>query len=268
MWCNGALGRMPTKPLKYLLTTKASIDAHAGGEPSGNWVQKFVGMSPKTAKVYRRSQSHLLSCNSWCPDHMFLVATLDAKGPLLSGAPDMPRLPAQWWSRKPRQPEAMHHLRGCKATCSVSHQGCSRPKGPPRLRSLQRATWQTSCGTWRHKSSKRKSRSQADFLFACQAALYMQVHQSSKAVLVATSYDILLGQTPPCPTPFILTTRRASPAEATLCPILAASLTEPVPKQSPRPKRCHPSPDPVEKMAFGWNHFKGNLWGEPLSSKW
>ena len=41
----------------------------------------------------------------------------------------------------------------------------------------------------------------------------------------------------------------------------------PVPKQSPRPKRQHPSPDPVESMPLGRTTSKGTL-GEPLSSKW
>ena len=48
-------------------------------------------------------------------------------------------------------------------------------------------------------------------------------------------------------------------------PVSAASPT-PVPKQSPRPKRWHPSPDPVESMPLGGTTLKVTL-GEPNSSK-
>ena len=35
----------------------------------------------------------------------------------------------------------------------------------------------------------------------------------------------------------------------------SAAPPTPVPKQSPRPKRWHPSPDPGEHT-LGWNHFR------------
>ena len=41
----------------------------------------------------------------------------------------------------------------------------------------------------------------------------------------------------------------------------------PVPKQSPRPKRQHPSPDPVDSMPLGGTTSKAILEGPP-SSKW
>ena len=76
------------------------------------------------------------------------------------------------------------------------------------------------------------------------------------------SYHILLGQTPPSH-PFVLL-QRASPVEEQ--PASAAPPT-PVPKQSPRPKRRHPSSDPVESMPLGGNTSKVTLEGPP-SSKW
>ena len=100
-----------------------------------------------------------------------------------------------------------------------------------------------------------ESRSQADFLSACQAALYTNSPELKSAL--AASYHILLGQTPPS-LPFVLLPR-ASPASA-------IPLT-PVPKQSPRPKRRHPSPDPVEGTPLGGTTLKVTLGGPP-SSKW
>ena len=96
-----------------------------------------------------------------------------------------------------------------------------------------------------------ESRSQADFLSACQAALYASPWELKSTL--AASYHILLGQTPPSP-PFVLLLR-ASPVEeqpnSAVPPI-------PVPKQSSRPKRWHPSPRSCGEHAFGQNHFKGD----------
>ena len=63
--------------------------------------------------------------------------------------------------------------------------------------------------------------------------------------------------------PFTLS-QGASPAEQSSAP--AAPLV-PVPKQSPRPKRRHPSPDPVDSMPLGRTMSKATLEGSP-SSKW
>ena len=89
-----------------------------------------------------------------------------------------------------------------------------------------------------------EGRSQADFLSACQATVYVSPTEL-KGALVA-SYHVLLGQTPPSH-PFALS-QRASPVEEQ-----PASATPPTPehKQTPSPKRWHPSPDPVESMPLG-----------------
>ena len=102
-----------------------------------------------------------------------------------------------------------------------------------------------------------ESRSQANFLSACQATLYTSPLELKSAL--AASYRILLGQTPP----FILSPR-VSPVEEQ--PASAIPPT-PVPKQSPRPNRWHPSPDPVESTPLGRTTLKATLGGSP-SSKW
>ena len=89
-----------------------------------------------------------------------------------------------------------------------------------------------------------EGRYHTDFLSACQAALHARPLEV-QGVLVA-SYHILSGQAPmyyPLALP-----QRTSPVEEQSAP--AAPLA-PVPKQSPRPKRWHPSPDPVDSMPLG-----------------
>ena len=103
-------------------------------------------------------------------------------------------------------------------------------------------------------------RSQANFLSTCQATLC-----SSPIVLknaMATSYHILLGQTPPS-LPFVLL-QRTSPVEEQLDP--AAPPTS-VPKQSPQPKRWHPSPEPVVSMPLGGTTSKVTPVGPPSSKQ-
>ena len=104
-----------------------------------------------------------------------------------------------------------------------------------------------------------EGRSQANFLSACQAALYTSPVEL-KGVLVA-SYHALLGQTPPSH-PFALS-QRTSPVEEQST---SAAPPMPVPKQSPRLKRWHPSPDPVESMPLGRTMCKMTSEG-PSSSK-
>ena len=97
-----------------------------------------------------------------------------------------------------------------------------------------------------------ESGSQADFLSALYASLW-----EVKSALAA-SYHILLGQTPPSP-PFILS-QRDSPVEQQPA---SGDPPIPVPKQSPRPKRWSPSPDPVESMPLGGTTSKSTLGGPP-----
>ena len=106
-----------------------------------------------------------------------------------------------------------------------------------------------------------EGRSQANSLSACQATLYTSPVEL-KGMLVA-SYHILLGQTP-MSHPFALlqrTSRVEKQSAATAPPT-------PVPKQSPRPKRQHPSPDPVESMPLGRTMSKTTSEGSPSSKQW
>ena len=106
-----------------------------------------------------------------------------------------------------------------------------------------------------------ESRSRADFLSACQVVLYNSPPELKSTL--ATSYHILLGQTPLLP-PLTLPWR-TSPVEEQPTP---AGPPTPVPKQSPRPKRWHPSPDPVERMPMGRTTPKATLGGPPSSKRW
>ena len=105
-----------------------------------------------------------------------------------------------------------------------------------------------------------ESRCQSDFLSACQGAFHSSPVEL-KGMLVA-SYHALLGQVPRSH-PFALS-QRTSPAEEQSAP---AAPPVPVPKQSPRPKRQHPSPDPVESMPLGGTTSKTTLEGPPSSKQ-
>ena len=103
-------------------------------------------------------------------------------------------------------------------------------------------------------------RSQTDFLSACQAALHASPVEL-KGMLVA-SYHILMGQAP-MSHPFTLS-QGASPAEQ---PSTPAEPPVPVPEQSPRPKRWHPFPDPVDSMPLGRTMSKATSEGPPSSKQ-
>ena len=100
-----------------------------------------------------------------------------------------------------------------------------------------------------------ESRSQNDFLSTCQVILYNSPPELKGTL--ATSYHILLGQTPLLPP--LIPPQRTSPAEEQ--PTIAVPPTL-APKQSPRPKRWHPSPDPMESMLMGGTTPKDTP-GEP-----
>ena len=107
---------------------------------------------------------------------------------------------------------------------------------------------------------REEGRSQTDFLSACQAALHTSPVEL-KCVLVA-SYHILLGQAP-MSHPFTLS-QGASQAEQQSAPVAPPAT---LPKQSPRPKRQHPSPDPVDSMPLGGTTSKATLEGPPSSKQ-
>ena len=103
-----------------------------------------------------------------------------------------------------------------------------------------------------------ESRCQSDFLSTSQATVYTSPVEL-KGMLVA-SYHVLLGQAP-MSQPFALLQRTSSVKEQ---PAPAASPPL-VPKQSPRPKRWHPSPGPVQSMPLGRTTSKITSEGPPSS---
>ena len=98
----------------------------------------------------------------------------------------MPRPPAQWQSRKPRQPKAISSKRLKLLPPQPSR--ISRPKVPPRLRH-SKENMAISCRTWRCKSSE--SRAEGKPISSPPARpVCTTVHQSSGALwlLPTTSY--------------------------------------------------------------------------------
>ena len=85
---------------------------------------------------------------------------------------------------------------------------------------------------------REESRSCHDILSSCQAALCHSSH-SIRGVL-AVSYHLLLGQTPPLPS--VVQPPRTPPMEEQTS---SAAPPMPMPKQSLRLKRCHPLPEPM-----------------------
>ena len=90
---------------------------------------------------------------------------------------------------------------------------------------------------------REESKSHHNFLSACQVILH-HAPQPLKENL-ATSYHVLLGQSPPSPPS--APPARAPPVEEQ--PPTAASPT-PVPKWSPQPKRWHPLPELQGSMSI------------------
>ena len=134
-----------------------------------------------------------------------------------------------------------------------------RPRGPPRL-SYSKGSMATSCGTWRCKPSKRKAEVKPTSSLPARL-LCTLAQQSSRALwwlpttfywgrhlhLTCSSYHKGTPQW------------RNSNASATS--------PTPVPKQSPKPQRWHPSPDPVESMPLGGTTLKATSEGLPRSKQ-
>ena len=101
-----------------------------------------------------------------------------------------------------------------------------------------------------------EGKSQIDFLSAPQAALQASPVEL-RGALVA-SYHILMGEAP-MSHPFTLL-QGASPIEQPSAPVAP---TSPVPEHSPRPKRQHPSPDPIDNMPLCRTTSKATSKGPP-----
>ena len=107
-----------------------------------------------------------------------------------------------------------------------------------------------------------ESRSHSNFLTACQVVLYSSP-PLLKSTLVA-SYHILLGQTPLLPP--LVSQERTSPMEEQLTATVSTHTG--TLKQSPRPKRWHPSPVPMESMPIGGATSKATSGGPPSPKRW
>ena len=105
-----------------------------------------------------------------------------------------------------------------------------------------------------------ESRSHHDILSSCQAALCHSL-QSIRGVL-AVSYHLLLGQTPPLPS--LVQPPRTPPMEEQTS---SAAPPTPMPKQSLRLKRCHPLPEPMGDMPLGGATPAAVMGGPPCPKK-
>ena len=168
----------------------------------------------------------------------------------------MARLPAQWWSRRPRQPETISSKRQ-KSPLSTGIREVEIWKAS-QAESLQREHGHIM-QELEVQVIQKESRSQANFLSAYQAALYTSSPELRSTL--ASSYHILLGLTPPS-LPLIILPRASHPVEQQ--PSSAIPPT-PVPKWSPRPKRWHPSQHLVESMPLGRTTSKMSQGGPPSS---
>ena len=165
--------------------------------------------------------------------------------------PWMLRLSAPQQSRKPRPPAPA--LSGKLKLPAPWPSGKLRPRGPPRL-SHSTGNMQRPSNTWRNRSSKKKVRVRLTFSLP-----YMPALQKLRGTLV-DSYHILMGQAPTSH-PFTLS-QGASPTKQ---PSASAAPPLPAPECSPRPKRQHPSPDPVDDMPLGWTMSRATSEGPPAS---
>ena len=113
-----------------------------------------------------------------------------------------------------------------------------------------------SCKTWRSKSSERKAEGKLTSPLPARLP-YMPVQQSSEACWWLLT-KFCWGR---CPHPVHLPCHKGPPqVEQQSAP---AAPPAPVAKQSPRPKRRHPSPNPVDSMPLGRTTSKATSEGPP-----
>ena len=253
------------KAFEELLTTKASIDACRWRaiwelDMELHWNESWVTKSTKEAKAVCSQVT--LDAQALCfttvkeakaiCSHVALDAkatysqvTLDAKAICLAMA-------------KEAKTTQAHTIQEAKAACSTAIRNAEV------WRASQAELFQREHGKtmWDLEAQviREEGRSQADFLSICQATLYATPAEL-KGALVA-SYHVLLGQAPPTHT-FILSQRVSLVEEQ---PASSAPPT-PEPKQSPRPKTWHPSPDPVESTPLDRTTSKMTLERSPSSKQ-
>ena len=238
------------KALNDLLTTKASMDTHRW---RAMW-ELNVALHQSESKAAVSIKEAKAACSQ---------VTLDTHA-THSWLPLEAKTNCSWATLEAKTTYSMvvkkakttrgHMVQEAKATCSKA---ISEVKS---LRVLQAELLPREHGNSMQdlegQVNQEESRSQADFLSTCQVVLYNSPLGLQSTL--TTSYHILLGQMPPLPP--LASPQRTSPVEEQ--PTMAASPT-PVPKQSHRPKRWHPSPDPVESMPMGGTTQKFTLGGPP-----
>ena len=237
------LQKNANKALKEVLTTKASIDACRQRAVWELGIELYQNESQATESIKEAKAI----CSQATVDAQALCFTTvkDAKATCIVAV-------------KEAKTTQAHSIQEAKAACSTTIRD-AKVQRASQTELLQREHGNIM-QDWEMQAILEENRSQADFLSTCQATLYTSPGEL-KSTLVA-SYPLLLGQTPPSH-PFILL-QRASPVEEQ--PALATSPT-PVPMQSARPKRQHPSPDPVESMPLGGTTLKAVLEGPPSSKQ-
>ena len=158
---------------------------------------------------------------------------------------------------KEAKPNRGHLIQEAKAACSkaISKVGAQKTSQAMMLHEEHGKYMQGL----QEQAFREESRSHHDFLSSCQATLCHSPQPLRGAL--ATSYHLLLGQAPLSPQPIL--PPRTHPVEEQ--PPIAAPPT-PMPKQSPRPKRQHPLPEPMGSMLIGRVTPKAML-GGPLSPK-
>ena len=232
------------KALEELLATKSSIDAHRqrAARELGIELCQNESETAESIKEARAICSHV---------------TLDAEDLCFSTVKEA-KVTCIWSIKEAKATHACT-IWEAKTTCSVAIRD-AETQGASQTKSLYRQHAKT---VWDlgEQIIWEEGRSQNDFLYACQAALHASPVEL-KGVLVA-SYYILLRQVPTSH-PFTLS-QGASPAQQPSTPAVPPA---PVPKQSPRPKRQHPSPDPVDSMPLGGTMSKATLEGPPSSRQW
>ena len=231
------------KALEDLLTAKASIDAHRQRAvwELGIVLHQNESQAAKSIKEAKDVCSQV-TLDAWTTCSQLILETRTACLTMVKKAKT---------------------TRGCiiqeaKATCSKT---ISKVKTQ---RVSQAESFQREHGNiiWdlEEQAIGEEGRSQAEFLSTCQVTLYTTPPELKS--ILATTYHILLGQTPLLPP--LAPPQRTSPVEDQPTSI---ALPTPVPKQSPRLKRWHPSPDPVESTPLGRTTLKVTLGGPPSSKR-
>ena len=164
--CNGASGKCQQTP--WGSVDHQSIHRHLQVESCLGTGCGTSSEQVPSSQIHQRSQSCVLLCNFWCPDHMFLVNPR-CQDQLLSGDPGCQGHLLSGSQGCLRQPEAT----SCKRPKLFDPQpsGISKALRASQAKTLQRENGNIMCDLEKQVIWE-ESRSQANFLSACQATLY------------------------------------------------------------------------------------------------